>query len=690
MAESYRASQFERNEKVMAGENDVSVSFGKFENDLLSWDKWSSFSQNKYLEEVEKCATPGSVASKKAYFEAHYKKIAARKAAAELLEQEQQLEGDSGKSNCRSNNGKQAQDEDDTFEFDLGRGNRSQGFGKCKLSLIHAAEPIQDADGVNCQVSVSQVSKAEMYGQQHNFTAENLEASVTCRGETPNEKSKTETKELEVSTSAKVESQQHSQDHNVRNTEMHSQQHNFTAEDLEASVSLPDETPDGKSKTKTEELETPTSVQVESQQCSQEQNVGNTEMHSQQHNFTAEGLEASVSGRGETTDEKSKTETKELETATSAQVESQQCSQEDNVRNAEMCSQQHNLKTQELEPSISAQLENPLERSKAQTEEVVLVEAKNCYNESHAKVEDVQENQSVSLPPSSVKEESNMSTKSQEHVEVETHSGRAQSETTSISHVEEIETTKLKPRKEPRKVHPRVPAAKEKIPAKTTRKLVTPKTKAAQTSVSKASKPSQSLPAISTTCRTPARKDSSPSLLKNKQLFSADNKRTTSSTSLHMSLNAPPVKSDSSFLNTTRRSLIMEQMGDKEIVKRAFKAFKNTYGTPLSNGEGTSSTSQQLPERGSSSTIPQKDKKGTGMSVGKASPSTKQVAARPTSLGTPARPASAKQTITKASTTSPFKLRSEVMKTHDKATEVDSSRLRSKSKDVAHLNMSWR
>lgn len=59
---------------------EVSVSFGRFENDSLSWEKWSSFSPNKYLEEVGKCSTPGSVAQKKAYFEAHYKKIAARKA----------------------------------------------------------------------------------------------------------------------------------------------------------------------------------------------------------------------------------------------------------------------------------------------------------------------------------------------------------------------------------------------------------------------------------------------------------------------------------------------------------------------------------------------------------------------------------------------------------------------------------
>ncbi|CAL8093774.1 unnamed protein product [Prunus armeniaca] len=72
---------------------EVSVSFGRFENDSLSWEKWSTFSPNKYLEEVEKCATPGSVAQKRAYFEAHYKKIAARKAQ-ELLEQEKQMQDD--------------------------------------------------------------------------------------------------------------------------------------------------------------------------------------------------------------------------------------------------------------------------------------------------------------------------------------------------------------------------------------------------------------------------------------------------------------------------------------------------------------------------------------------------------------------------------------------------------------------
>ncbi|KAF5727661.1 neurofilament heavy polypeptide-like isoform X1 [Tripterygium wilfordii] len=53
-----------------------SISFGKYENESLSWERRSSFSHNRYLEEVEKCSKPGSVIEKKAYFEAHFKKKA--------------------------------------------------------------------------------------------------------------------------------------------------------------------------------------------------------------------------------------------------------------------------------------------------------------------------------------------------------------------------------------------------------------------------------------------------------------------------------------------------------------------------------------------------------------------------------------------------------------------------------------
>ncbi|XP_021299048.1 protein WVD2-like 7 isoform X2 [Herrania umbratica] len=63
-----------------------SISFGRFMSDSLAWEKWSTFSHNKYVEEAERYSRPGSVAQKKAFFEAHYKSLAARKAAA-LLEQ---------------------------------------------------------------------------------------------------------------------------------------------------------------------------------------------------------------------------------------------------------------------------------------------------------------------------------------------------------------------------------------------------------------------------------------------------------------------------------------------------------------------------------------------------------------------------------------------------------------------------
>ncbi|KAL6552922.1 hypothetical protein OROGR_006764 [Orobanche gracilis] len=67
-----------------------SISFGRFMTDQpLSWEKWSIFSHKKYVEEAERYAQPGSVVQKKAFFEAHYKKIADPKAAA-LLEQQKE------------------------------------------------------------------------------------------------------------------------------------------------------------------------------------------------------------------------------------------------------------------------------------------------------------------------------------------------------------------------------------------------------------------------------------------------------------------------------------------------------------------------------------------------------------------------------------------------------------------------
>ncbi|XP_023642159.1 protein WVD2-like 7 isoform X2 [Capsella rubella] len=87
---SYAAPQGGEDSLVALGQ---SVSFGRFMSDKLDWEKWSAFSsQNPYVAEAERYSKPGSVAQKKAFFEAHYKKLAAaRKAAAEeaLLLQQQ-------------------------------------------------------------------------------------------------------------------------------------------------------------------------------------------------------------------------------------------------------------------------------------------------------------------------------------------------------------------------------------------------------------------------------------------------------------------------------------------------------------------------------------------------------------------------------------------------------------------------
>ncbi|XP_062203492.1 protein WVD2-like 7 isoform X2 [Phragmites australis] len=49
-----------------------SVSFGRFLSEPLEWGKWSAFAHNRYLEEASRQSRPGSVAQKKAFFEAHY------------------------------------------------------------------------------------------------------------------------------------------------------------------------------------------------------------------------------------------------------------------------------------------------------------------------------------------------------------------------------------------------------------------------------------------------------------------------------------------------------------------------------------------------------------------------------------------------------------------------------------------
>lgn len=64
-----------------------SVSFGRFASESLQWEKWSAFTQNRYLEEIERFTKPGSVAQKKAFFEAHFKNRASGRATKTNMEE---------------------------------------------------------------------------------------------------------------------------------------------------------------------------------------------------------------------------------------------------------------------------------------------------------------------------------------------------------------------------------------------------------------------------------------------------------------------------------------------------------------------------------------------------------------------------------------------------------------------------
>lgn len=66
-----------------------SITSSEFMSESLGCEKWSHVCKKRYVEEAKSYTQPGSVAEKKAFFDAYYMKIAAQKAAAAaLLEQE--------------------------------------------------------------------------------------------------------------------------------------------------------------------------------------------------------------------------------------------------------------------------------------------------------------------------------------------------------------------------------------------------------------------------------------------------------------------------------------------------------------------------------------------------------------------------------------------------------------------------
>ncbi|KAI3779275.1 hypothetical protein L2E82_08921 [Cichorium intybus] len=159
----------------------VSVSFGKYDNDSLSWEKWSTFSSpNKYLDEVGKCSTPGSVAQKKAFFEAHYKKIAAMKAAAELLDQEKAAEtGPSRSDDYTEDNSEEIKEE------------HEEGFEskpQVEVSTMAGSEKSQNENPEDA-TSVKDESVQDKTLIAVNNNSDNLEEAISVKDESFQDKS---------------------------------------------------------------------------------------------------------------------------------------------------------------------------------------------------------------------------------------------------------------------------------------------------------------------------------------------------------------------------------------------------------------------------------------------------------------------------------------------------------------------
>ncbi|MED6106251.1 hypothetical protein PIB30_003209 [Stylosanthes scabra] len=139
--------------------------------------------------------------------------------------------------------------------------------------------------------------------------------------------------------------------------------------------------------------------------------------------------------------------------------------------------------------------------------------------------------------------------------------------------------------------------------------LPTPKASRISTPRSSSSNPTLTptkLPASSST-----KNANSPSLSR-KQITSSSESRKVAIKSLHMSMSLGPTNHEMDPHSTLRESLIMKKMGDKDIVRRAFKTFQNNYNQPKVSGEDRSLVKRQVPSRGttpkvSASTASQKE-----------------------------------------------------------------------------------
>lgn len=134
--------------------------------------------------------------------------------------------------------------------------------------------------------------------------------------------------------------------------------------------------------------------------------------------------------------------------------------------------------------------------------------------------------------------------------------------------------------------------SKERNVTRVKKKPVSPVTKASHLSTPKVSKPTPISTALSAS-RSSTKKGNDSSLPRSKKFSIVESKKVAPK-SLYMSLSLDPTNSDPTSLTTTRKSFIMENMGDKDIVKRAFKTFEKSFNQLKSSGEERSSVPNQV------------------------------------------------------------------------------------------------
>ncbi|XP_031477005.1 protein WVD2-like 7 isoform X2 [Nymphaea colorata] len=171
-----------------------SISFGRFASESLAWEKWSSFSHNRYMEEVEKYSVPGSVAQKKAYFEAYYKRKRSQ-IAAESVDTEGAQSGpddnvENCDSECRTRGGWHIQDSENAS---VHKAEHAQG------SLVK----VDISEGGNQSVSCNELKEATVVGVDGEV-ANGEKGDDIAASKTSPEESENQPADMELQISGKV------------------------------------------------------------------------------------------------------------------------------------------------------------------------------------------------------------------------------------------------------------------------------------------------------------------------------------------------------------------------------------------------------------------------------------------------------------------------------------------------------